>query len=60
MQETFTLKQIYNMLSTQSFVDWYEEDFRQHIEGQEFSKQTPQILEDLGNFLNKHYEKTKH
>jgi hypothetical protein len=51
MQETFTLKQIYNMLSTQSFVDWYEEDFRQHIEGQEFSKQTPQILEDLENFL---------
>jgi len=51
MQEAFTLKEIYNMLSTQSFLDWYEEDFRHHIEGQEFSKQTPQILEDLGLLL---------
>ena len=51
MQETFTLKEIYNMLSTQSFLDWYEEDFRQHIEGEEYSKQTPQILEDLESLL---------
>ena len=51
MQETFTLREIYNMLSTQTFLDWHEGDFREHIEGKEFSKQTPQILEDLEALL---------
>lgn len=51
MQETFTLREIYNMLSTQSFYDWYEDDFKKHIEGEEYSKQTPQILEDLEALL---------
>ena len=51
MQETFTLREIYNMLSTQTFLDWHEGDFRKHIKGEEFSKQTPQILEDLEALL---------
>lgn len=52
MQETFTLKQIYNMLSTQSFLDWHENDFTDHMECADFSKQTPEILEDIKALLN--------
>lgn len=52
MQETFTLKQIYNMLSTQSFLDWYQGDFTKHMECADFSKQTPEILEDIEALLN--------
>lgn len=51
MQETFTLKEIYNMLSTQGFLDWYADEFHIHIKGKDFSKQTPQILEDLKALL---------
>jgi len=51
MNETFTLKQIYNMISTQTFADWYDDIFNKHIEGEEFAKQTPQILEDLKDLL---------
>lgn len=45
--KTFTAEQIYNALSTQSFYEWYDIEFADHIEGAEEAPSKEEILEAI-------------
>lgn len=45
-------EEIYQTLSKQSFVDWYEKSFLPHIEGEEGYKPTDVIKEEIRELFN--------
>jgi len=45
-------EEIYQTLSKQSFVDWYEKSFVPHIEGEEGYKLTDVIKEEIRELFN--------
>lgn len=44
-------EKVYNMLFSQDFADWYENEFMLHIEGDENALSKKDILEELKGML---------
>jgi hypothetical protein len=38
---------IYNLLMSQSFTEWYENDFMDHVYGEESCKSSGEIIKDI-------------
>ena len=38
---------IYNLLMSQSFTEWYENDFMDHVYGEESCKSSDEIIKDI-------------
>lgn len=55
MSKVYTKQQvceiIYNMLMSQRFVDWYEDDFTDHVEGEEDCKKIAEIYKDIEEYI---------
>jgi len=41
------IKKVYNMLMTQTFADWHDGEFMDHVEGEENCKNKKEICEEL-------------
>lgn len=57
-EQTFSedaLKSILNKIESQSFKDWYDNDFTDYIQGDEDGKTREEILEDLKSLFEKGY-----
>lgn len=44
-------EKVYNMLFSQDFADWYENEFMLHVEGDENALSKEDILEEIRNML---------
>ena len=49
----FNISSLFDLLTSQSFSEWYEGDFMDFVEGEEACKTKEQIVEDLINFLRR-------
>ena len=46
------VKAVYDMLMSQSFADWYDTDFIEHVEGVAGFKGVDEIYSDISELLN--------
>jgi len=52
MSKDIIIQKVYDMLMSQTFVDWCESDFMDYVEGEEECKTKKEIKEDIERMLH--------